>query len=64
MKYKPNLWTIVDRIQTAPDTRNSVYPRRDDMRKTETTNVPKPHGRELHQKVNRDAWELKNSFRL
>jgi hypothetical protein len=56
MRYKPNLWTIVDRIQTAPDTRNSVYPRRDDMRKTETTNVPKPHSR--------DAWELKNSFRL
>lgn len=38
------LWELVDRIQSTPD-----------MRKTETTNVPKP---------NRDDWELKNSFRL
>ncbi|QIG69387.1 hypothetical protein EVB79_017 [Rhizobium phage RHph_N3_13] len=25
MKYRPNLWSTVDRIQTAPDMRRTVY---------------------------------------
>lgn len=25
MKYRPNLWNLVDKIQTAPDMRRTVY---------------------------------------
>lgn len=54
MKYRPNLWSTVEFIQTAPDTRRCQFPFGDDMRKT--VYIP-----DVHFKKDR---ELKNAYRL
>lgn len=54
MKYRPNLWSTVDRIQTSPDDRRSQDPLGDDRKRL--VYIP-----EVHVKKDR---ELKNAYRL
>lgn len=54
MKYRPNLWNLVDKIQTAPDMRRTVY----------IPEVHYKHNTKVFSDAERLERELKNAFKL
>lgn len=58
MKYKPNLWTLVDKIQCSIDQKN-IERREVFNEKSPRLNAPSGLGDALHLER-----ELKNAFRL